>query len=56
LARTTSNDCTILDENDIKEIYLYGMTHILLNKEEIDEVLYSSASNIIDNLNIFQEM
>ena len=45
-----------IDEDvETKEVYLYGMTHVLLNNDEIPEVMFSSIANIIDNLNTFQE-
>jgi len=44
-----------IESSEDRDVYLYGITHMLLNSDDIDEVLFSSASNIVDNLNTFCE-
>ena len=44
-----------IESSEDRDVYLYGITHMLLNADDIDEVLFSSASNIVDDLNTFCE-
>ena len=38
-----------------ENIYLDGIFHIILHSSSIDEILFSSITNIIEQLNIFSD-